>query len=50
MGKGKGEIKDSFAFYRKGLVLFEIKGLSFLESLELVKFLNNYNILKFKLI
>ena len=50
MGKGKGEVRDSFAFYKKGLVLFEIKGLSFFESSELTKSLNDHNILKFKLI
>lgn len=50
MGKGKGEVKDLFAFYKKGFILFEMKGISFFDSIKLLNFLNNQNIIKFKLV
>lgn len=50
MGKGKGEVWETYSFYKKGFVLFEIKGISVFESIELLKFLNNQKIIKFKTI
>nr|YP_010944678.1 ribosomal protein L16 [Palisada intermedia]WMC20775.1 ribosomal protein L16 [Palisada intermedia] len=50
MGKGKGEVKESFGFYKKGFILFEIKGISTFNSIKLLKFLNNQKIIKLKLI
>lgn len=50
MGKGKGEVKESFGFYKKGFILFEVKGISIFNSIKLVKFLNNKQIIKLRLI
>nr|YP_009325878.1 ribosomal protein L16 [Choreocolax polysiphoniae]APC24870.1 ribosomal protein L16 [Choreocolax polysiphoniae] len=50
MGKGKGEIIDTFGFYKKGFILFEINNIFIYEALNLKKKLNKKNILKFKII
>ena len=43
MGKGKGDIKDQFAFYPNGFIFIEIKGISIFESTILLNFLKNQN-------
>ena len=50
MGKGKGEVKESIGFYKKGFILFEIKGVSIFNLIRLLKFLNNQKIIKLKMI
>lgn len=50
MGKGKGEVRESFGFYKKGFILVEIKGISIFNSIKLLKFLNNQKIIKLKMI
>nr|QUJ09423.1 ribosomal protein L16 [Neorhodomela munita] len=50
MGKGKGEIIDTFGFYKKGFILFEMKGISLTDAINLKNKLNKKNIFKFALI
>ena len=50
MGKGKGEVKNTFAFYRPGYILFELQGVSVLEAKKLLRFLNNCKNFKFDLL
>ena len=50
MGKGKGEVIDTFGFYKKGFILFEIKGILLSDAITIKKKLNKKNILKFSII
>ena len=50
MGKGKGEVNETYSFYKKGFLLFEVKGISIFDSLKLLKFINNQKIIRLKLI
>jgi len=50
MGKGKGEIFNSFGYYKRGYILLEFINLSFTIALKLKLNLNKKNIVKFNLI
>nr|YP_009325901.1 ribosomal protein L16 [Vertebrata lanosa]APC24942.1 ribosomal protein L16 [Vertebrata lanosa] len=50
MGKGKGEISNSFGYYKAGFLFFEIKNISLNNVLQLKNFLNKKKIANFFLI